>query len=115
HTDTLSHIHTHTAYFGLECAGPLLKLAGSIMDPSLFIDTQLGTGDGGVCISELVIERHTNTINTHSSFHYMNETIDIHIFTDTNIHTHTHTLSNTHAYTHRHTHTHIHTYTHISS
>ncbi len=42
------------SYFGSDCGGSLLKVGGFPIDQSLFMDTQLGTGDTGLGVCSLV-------------------------------------------------------------
>src|SRR4029434_6585925 len=76
---------------------PSAKGSGGSMDWSLFMDTQLDTGEFDLfCRMRLCFtETHRNT-HTHTHPH---------THTPTHTHTHNHTKTHTHSHTHSHTHT----------
>ena len=57
-----------TSHFRGAGTGSLLKSGGVLMDLSLFMDRQLGTGDRGLCVCRLKTQGDKKTISIDSFF-----------------------------------------------
>src|SRR4029434_3458020 len=92
---------------------PSAKGSGGSMDWSLFMDTQLDTGEFDLfCRMRLCFtETHRNT-HTHTHQHTHTPT---HTHTQKHAHTHTHTSTHTHTQQHNKTHTYQQAHTHTNT
>ena len=68
HVTTLKCLNIKTTHFRPDGTGSLLKLRGAGMDWSLFMDTQLGTGDGGLWVGRLQTQGDTRNQSTYNNF-----------------------------------------------